>query len=995
MRKWRSELGKCLAGSGYEGIDTATPSLGPGPGVALRTGNGDRNKIPLCTSCRRIHGSTEHRRESKRNKKGALESGQRTGIALQMLSICYPGLASAIVRQLLVWTVTKGTLEMAATLRSTRIVYGRFAMREARLAAARRGQHGLQIMSFEQVAVRIAGGFVRAIDEESLRAAIQTALPETPMGELDKIKMLPGMVDAAADTLHKAWRAGIDLASRADGHPRLEAIARLEATVLAELPSGMMRPGDIVTAAKNRIDHAPALFGSMEIVGLTELSPSWRPLVRMLAQRIPMQWTAGPRSVPGWLDESGLNVARCEAEAPKILSVSAATTYHEAIETLRWVRSLLASGVPPADIGIAAASPAEYDDHFLALRADANIDLHFVHGILVVTTRDGQAAAALADIVVRGITQSRLRRLAALCRESASLASLPDGWMRVLPGDAPLSTPTAWNQLLDRLVLDDWPDGMDHTPVLRAAVDLLARGPDAAEEIGEAFLTGRALPIWRKALLAGPAVAIDSTLEALKQDDGLDACVSVAWMPASALAASPRRFVRLIGLNSSRWPRGISEDRLIPDHIIPTDELDPLPVNLADRRDFDTILATTGSNIVLSRARRDKDGRLLGRSPLCKAFDTEFYLRRNAVPAHAFSETDRLLARQLEFVTDPQAQSARSCWRDWHLADVTSHDGLVRPDHPLILATLDQTQSATSLKTLLRSPLNFLWRYALGWSTPQGSDEPLVLDALQTGELIHLVLDRTLRNLEAAGGLASADEAAIQAAVDEVAGEVAAEWESERPVPPAVIWGRTLGEARDLAQQALAYDDDHLEGSRSFGEVPFGGSEPKSEAALPWDASMLVAIPDTGFRIAGYIDRLDVAVDGTRALVRDYKTSKPPKGIIRVNGGRELQRCLYAFAVKALLGDHVAIRASLLYPREPLDLQLDDPDIVLAEIKAYLQAARSALTRGAAVPGPDTGGDFDELAFALPANAGATYCNRKEAAAIELLSDVAPVWDEE
>jgi hypothetical protein len=313
----------------------------------------------------------------------------------------------------------------------------------------------------------------------------------------------------------------------------------------------------------------------------------------------------------------------------------------------------------------------------------------------------------------------------------------------------------------------------------------------------------------------------------------------------------------------------------------------------------------------------------------------------------------------------------------------------------LVLAILERTQSASSLKTLLRSPLNFLWRYALGWKSPQGSTEPLVLDALQTGDLIHLVLDRALRNLEAAGGLASADTAAIHAAVDEAAGQVAAEWESERPVPPPVIWGRTLGDARALAGQALAYGNDHLPGSRSFGEVPFGGSEPKSEAALPWDASVPVIIPDTGFHIAGYIDRLDIADDGSRALVRDYKTGKPPKGEIRVNGGRELQRCLYAFAVKALLGDHIAISASLLYPREPLDLQLDEPDIVLTEIKAYLRAARNALTSGAALPGPDTGSDYDDLAFALPANAGATYCKRKQAAATERLRAVAPIWEAE
>ena len=37
--------------------------------------------------------------------------------------------------------------------------------------------------------------------------------------------------------------------------------------------------------------------------------------------------------------------------------------------------------------------------------------------------------------------------------------------------------------------------------------------------------------------------------------------------------------------------------------------------------------------------------------------------------------------------------------------------------------------------------------------------------------------------------------------------------------------------------------------------------------------------------------------------------------------------------------------------------------------------------------GPDTGGTYDDLAFALPANAGAAYCKRKIAAATERLGD--------
>ena len=58
---------------------------------------------------------------------------------------------------------------MAVASRSTLVVHGRLAMREGRLTAARSVRHGLQVMSFEQAAVRLAGGFARPIDDESLR----------------------------------------------------------------------------------------------------------------------------------------------------------------------------------------------------------------------------------------------------------------------------------------------------------------------------------------------------------------------------------------------------------------------------------------------------------------------------------------------------------------------------------------------------------------------------------------------------------------------------------------------------------------------------------------------------------------------------------------------------------------------------------------------------------------------------------------------------------
>ena len=887
-------------------------------------------------------------------------------------------------------------MSIAEAPRRTVVAHSRLKMRELRLEAARKRRHGLQVMTFEQLAARLAGGLTQPVDDDALREAIAAVLPETALGELDAIKALPGMVGAVADTLRKAWRAGLDLEARAGEHPRLRSIASLEHAVLDELPPSMMRPADLVAAGRARLDHAAALFGPVEIVGITELSPVWRPLLHALAGHVPVRWNAGPRPVPVWLDGEAIDIVRDEARSPNISAVSAATAYHEAVEAMRWARELLASGrAEPADIAIASTATAEYDDHLVALRADANLDLHFVHGVKVTASRAGQAAAALADILLRGLSQTRMRRLNTLLRGwPGPFADLPKGWTRILPAGAPLSAPEAWTRLIDGLGPADWPDGTDHGPALAAIVELLSRGVEAAEGAGETLLRRQARAIWRRALAAGPAASLDLTLETLKQDDSIDACVSACWMPASALAASPRRFVRLLGLNSARWPRAMVEDRLLSDHIVPTAELDPLPVAAADRRDFETILATTESEVVLSRARRDEEGRLLGRStllPQVAAGDT--YVPRNRLPAHAFSETDRLTARPEEFHRLPQARAASRCWFDWLRPEITPHDGVVRPDHPAVLAILERTQSASSLRLLLRNPLGFVWRYGLRWREPGSGEEPLVLDALAMGDLVHRTLDRALQALEADGGLAGASVDRLAAAVDAAATGIAASWEAEQAVPPPVIWRRTLDQVRELGRLALAFREKDLAGARAHGEVPFGGSEPKSDGAIPWDAEAPVEIPDTGFRIAGYIDRLDISADNRKALVRDYKTGRAPSNDIVLDGGRELQRCLYAFAVRALLGNHVSIAASLLYPREDRDLRLDDPDATLRTLAGHLRAARTSLASGGAVMGADTGNAYDDLAFALPANAAAVYRVRKEEAANERLGDATRVWD--
>ncbi|MEG0084662.1 MAG: hypothetical protein RR983_10580 [Massilia sp.] len=83
---------------------------------------------------------------------------------------------------------------------------------------------------------------------------------------------------------------------------------------------------------------------------------------------------------------------------------------------------------------------------------------------------------------------------------------------------------------------------------------LLQQRPQEAQAAGEALLGTRALAIWRRALVTGLAASLMVTLESTKQNDGIDPCAGAAWMPVAALAGSPRRFVRLLGLNAGQWP---------------------------------------------------------------------------------------------------------------------------------------------------------------------------------------------------------------------------------------------------------------------------------------------------------------------------------------------------------------------------------------------------------------------------------------------------------
>jgi hypothetical protein len=447
--------------------------------------------------------------------------------------------------------------------RRTIVVHTRLAGHMARVEAARAGAHGIQILTMGQMAARLAGGFLAPIDPDCLRDAVREALPETNLGELENIKPLPGMVRAAVSTLDKVWRADINLSS--SSHPRLQALAALERNVLRRLPPSMKKPKALVDLARARIAHAPAVLGPIEINGHSEMPLCWRPLLGALADVVQVTWVAGPRSVPDWVDGKRIQIQRTEPNGTTPELYSCATPQHEVLEAFRWMRALLAEGkVKPEEIAIAAASPADFDDHVLALSQDANLPIHFVQGIKAVTTTDGQTAAALADVLVKGISQERVRRLLRRLHGTRAIADLPQDWPRVLPTDAPLSTVERWEQAFAQAAPGDWPDGVDRSGLVLDILRLLEKGPQAAQEAGEKLLPKLSQNFWKRALEEGPPEALSVTLIHLRVDDKLEPAAHPIWTSAISLAAAPRPFVRLLALNAGRWPRRISEDRLIP-----------------------------------------------------------------------------------------------------------------------------------------------------------------------------------------------------------------------------------------------------------------------------------------------------------------------------------------------------------------------------------------------------------------------------------------------
>ena len=851
--------------------------------------------------------------------------------------------------------------------RQTIVVEGLLAYRMQRAAAARANAIGREILMLPQLAARLDGSFVEAAPPEVLYPLIRAALADGGFAKFAGVTDLPGTPRAVMETLRKVWNADLDLGELRQQDEHLADLHLIENRIRRDLPVAWLLPADLRDRAIEKAHRAPRLLGSIVLEGVVDVAPLWRPLVTALAQQVPTEWRATGPVNRSWF--KGQLVERA-LSSPALEQVeSAADVRSEVVEALRWVREQLSSGsAVAADIAIAATSPSDYDEHLLVLRQESGLPIHFSRGVPALSTAAGQSCAALADVLLRGLSQDSIRRLLHGLPRRNVLKLLPSDWAKGLRSAAILNTVGQWEVAFARS-RNQRADGDLAERVLLPVLRQLAFGTGEALELGQLLLGANAFAIWKDALRAAPAEALAMSLQQLRVADDTDAANSVAWCSAEQLAASPRPVVRLLGLSVKSWPRNGGDDPLLPDQVVPRRTLQPRSLTDIDRTSF-VIIRGHARQLALSRSRRSARGGMQAASPLWPKQD-EIELARLRVPSHAYSETDRLLARPTDALAEPRVSRSRTCWRASYSNQVTAHDGLVARDHPVILRALGEPMSATTLRLLLRDPQAFVWVRGLDWRPKEFSRKPLTLDPAAFGELVHELISMSVRKLDSMGGVQRTSNDEREQVVADVAAAIQRAWPTERAVPPPALWASTLEKARGLTLHALKVDEDLPHSLNSWTELGFGGGE-NGEGA-PWPDGAEVHLQDTTIRVVGRIDRLDLAKSGSAARITDYKTSKPPSNPddIVLNGGKDLQRVLYATAVKQLVPDVGRVVARLLYLGNTIEvkpLEGEQLDRAMTDLSRFVIAAAETLRAGQALPGPDAFDSFSRYRIARPAD---------------------------
>ena len=312
--------------------------------------------------------------------------------------------------------------------------------------------------------------------------------------------------------------------------------------------------------------------------------------------------------------------------------------------------------------------------------------------------------------------------------------------------------------------------------------------------------------------------------------------------------------------------------------------------------------------------------------------------------------------------------------------------------------SLSQVMSPTRLESWATCP----YRHFLGnvlnlsaWETPE---DVLTISPLERGSLVHAILERFIKEAMDAGAPSPREgwTPLQRERLREIAQAEFREAERRGVTGRRVLW--------EVAQEDILQDLERFLDDDERYRADEGMQPRYAEYAFGFDGPpVAMALPDGGeVRFRGFIDRVDVARDGLRAVIMDYKTGSSRQYEKMKDdplmAGKRLQLPVYAMAVRETLLPDAALRAEYWfvsanggYTRVPVTL-----DAVEAQFRNAVQAIAEGVRGGVfpANPGPSGFGgpencrycDFQRI---CPTNKLALWARKgdsPQAAAYKMLS---------
>ena len=597
--------------------------------------------------------------------------------------------------------------------------------------------------------------------------------------------------------------------------------------------------------------------------------------------------------------------------------------------------------------------------------------------------REGaEARGDLTDAQARGYVESIAsgERLLALVEQLAQVKPPADG--------SPWSAFAKWA----KDAIDRYGQGKNDWPAQQQ--DALERVESALEELGKLDSVEPATT------LAEFQQALDHALSAYM---GRSGATGTGVFVAGLGAATGMEFdtVWLLGMSEGDYPGRSGEDPLLPEYVRAQVLKGALPLRreaqLHERRDYLAALAG-GERRRLSYSRVDPVTRR-SQYPSPWLLEAASTLAGERVSSERLHTYDAPWLTVIESMEDAlrQAEGGRAAdgheydvlalarWQRtgsrlrWHplasdggtlgralameraratnrLTEWDGYVGGIAGSSRRLGGSLSQVMSPSRLESWATCP----YRHFLGnvlnlsaWETPE---DVLTISPLERGSLVHAILEQFIKEAMSAGAPSPREgwTPLQRERLREIAQEAFREAERRGVTGRRVLW--EVGQ-EDILQDLERFLDDDEQYRADEGMQPM-----HAEYAFGFDGPpVAMALPDGGeVRFRGFIDRVDVARDGLRAVVMDYKTGSSRQYDKMKDdplmAGKRLQLPVYALAVRETLLPDAALRAEYWfisanggYTRVPVTL-----DAVEAQFMTTVQAIAEGVRGGVfpANPGP-------------------------------------------